>query len=117
MHLLDLLASAVAVIGVAVILWGTTLTGFRFLVSEFRNVGRPTEFEEAEFIRHGFGAYLLLGLEFMVAADIIKTIVHPQLEGLLVLGGIVIIRTILSYFLNRELSHYDFHRRQMPSED
>lgn len=49
--------------------------------------------------------YLLLGLEFMVAADIIETVFKPSLEHLGVLGGIVIIRTVLNYFLNMELEH------------
>jgi len=56
-------------------------------------------------IRHTVGAYLLLGLEFLIAADIIRTIVKPTLEELAILGGIVIIRTIISYFLGKEISN------------
>jgi len=56
-----------------------------------------------EMLRHQFGSYLLLGLEFLIAADIIHTIVTPDMQGLIVLGAIVIIRTITGYFLNKEL--------------
>ena len=50
-----------------------------------------------------FGSYLLLGLEFMIAADIIYTIAKPNTEGLITLGSIVAIRTVISYFLNKEI--------------
>ena len=51
------------------------------------------------------GYYLLLGLEFLIAADIINTLVRPTPQDLLVLGAIVAIRTVISYSLNTELAH------------
>ena len=56
-------------------------------------------------IRYTLGVYLLLGLEFLIAADILETVFRPSLEQLSILGGIVIIRTLLNYFLNKELEH------------
>ncbi|MFW5832871.1 MAG: DUF1622 domain-containing protein, partial [Pseudomonadota bacterium] len=48
---------------------------------------------------------ILLGLEFLVAADIIGTVaVEPTIENLLVLGLIVLIRTFLSFALHIEIS-------------
>jgi uncharacterized membrane protein len=58
-------------------------------------------------LRHHLGSYLLLGLELLVAADIIHTILEPDLKSLAVLGAIVGIRTLLSFFLNKEL--HDSH--------
>jgi uncharacterized membrane protein len=40
-----------------------------------------------------------------VAADILETVFKPSMEQLGVLAGIVIIRTLLNYFLNKELEH------------
>lgn len=54
-------------------------------------------------VRYKLGTYLLLGLEFLVAADILETVFAPTLERIGILGGIVIIRTILNFFLNKEL--------------
>ena len=54
-------------------------------------------------LRHHLGGYILLGLEFLIAADIIKTVMDPTLDQLAVLGGVVAIRTVLSYFLNKEI--------------
>jgi uncharacterized membrane protein len=64
-----------------------------------------------EGIRYDIGFHLLLGLEFLIAADIIRTIVRPTLDELGILAGIVAIRTVISYFLNKEIS---VHKDRQP---
>jgi uncharacterized membrane protein len=61
--------------------------------------------EEAfRIVRTVFGRSILLGLEFLVAADIIRTVaVQPSLENVAVLGLIVLIRTFLSFSLEVEI--------------
>jgi len=55
-------------------------------------------------LRQAFGATLLLGLEILVAADLIRTVaVAPTLDNVLVLGMIVLIRTFLSFSLEIEI--------------
>ena len=55
-------------------------------------------------LRQSFGAALLLALEVLVAADLIRTVaVAPTLENVTVLGVIVLIRTILSFSLEVEI--------------
>jgi uncharacterized membrane protein len=55
-------------------------------------------------VRTVFGRSILLGLEFLVAADIIRTVaVEPSLENVAVLGVIVLIRTFLSFSLGVEI--------------
>ena len=54
--------------------------------------------------RHSVGRALLLGLEILVAADIIRTVVlEPTLANVLVLGLLVVIRTFLSWSLVLEI--------------
>ena len=54
--------------------------------------------------RQDLGRGILLGLEFLVAADIIRTVaVDPTMEGVVVLGLIVLIRTFLSMALQVEV--------------
>lgn len=55
------------------------------------------------YIRLLFGDSVILGLEFMVGADIIGSLVAPDYYNLGMLAIIVVIRTILSYFLSKEL--------------
>jgi uncharacterized membrane protein len=55
-------------------------------------------------LRSSFGGVLLLGLEILVAADLIKTVaVETTLENVAVLGLIVLIRTFLSFSLEVEI--------------
>ena len=54
-------------------------------------------------LRFKFGGWLVLALEFQLAADILKTAVAPTYEHLIQLGAIAVIRTFLNYFLNKEL--------------
>lgn len=57
----------------------------------------------ANTIRLQFGHSVTLGLEFMVGGDIIGSLVKPNYYNLGLLAIIVVIRTVLSYFLNKEL--------------
>jgi uncharacterized membrane protein len=55
-------------------------------------------------VRQAFGGTLLLGLEVLVAADLVRTVaVAPTLDNVLVLGLIVVIRTFLSFSLETEI--------------
>ena len=84
--------------GVLVIVLGVLLATTRFAVYGYRSPGGYRQF------RQDLGRGILLGLEFLVAADIIRTVaVTPTLEGVLVLGLIVLIRTFLSVALQVEL--------------
>jgi len=50
-----------------------------------------------------FGGWLVVALEFQLAADIVGTMVAPTTAHLIELGAIAVIRTFLNYFLNKEL--------------
>ena len=55
-------------------------------------------------LRQAFGGTLLLGLEVLVAADLLRTVaVAPSLQNVYVLGLIVVIRTFLSFSLETEI--------------
>jgi uncharacterized membrane protein len=57
----------------------------------------------AELVRLELGRMLVLGLEFTVASDILRTAVAPTRSEILTLGGIVLLRTLLNLFLEREI--------------
>src|SRR5262245_42044059 len=50
-----------------------------------------------------FGMWLLLGLEFELAADIIESVISPTWQDIGELGAIAVIRTFLNYFLEKDL--------------
>jgi uncharacterized membrane protein len=67
-------------------------------------------------LRRSFGAALLLGVEVLVAADLIRTVaVAPTVDNVLVLGLIVLIRTFLSFSLETEIEGVVPWRRAMTS--
>ena len=66
-------------------------------------------------LRASFGSVILLGLEVLVAADLVRTVaVAPTLQNVLILGVIVLIRTFLSFSLEVEISGMAPWRRGMP---
>ena len=64
---------------------------------------RSKHLDETEVIRLKLGRVLTLGLEFTVASDILRTAVAPTRQDILNLGAIVLLRTLLNYFLEREI--------------
>lgn len=87
--------------GVTIIAVGAAATTLIFL---YRLVRREEMIGAYSAYRSSFGRAILLGLEFLIAADIINTVaVRPTLESVAVLAGIVLIRTFLSFSLELEI--------------
>ena len=87
--------------GIAIIVLGalSATAAFLWRISQ----GRPGDAAYGLY-RSNLGRAILLGLEFLVAADIINTVaIEPTLQSLLILGGIVLIRTFLSFSLEVEI--------------
>jgi uncharacterized membrane protein len=104
MEILNLLYQIMGLTGAGIIVWGFVLVMTRFFRLEWIRIRGQRIGPRREALRHQLGSYLLLGLEILIAADIIRTITHPTLEDIAVLAGIVAIRTIISYFLDREMA-------------
>jgi uncharacterized membrane protein len=91
------LSEAAAVIVIA----GASLEAFLRLLWMIATVGATHGQRKAIWQR--FGLWLLLGLEFELAADIIRSVVSPSWKDLGQLGAIAVIRTFLNYFLEKDL--------------
>ncbi len=90
-------------VGVGVVLWGA-LEGFvRLSRHAWQLVTRLPAVESLGSIRLVIGEKMVLGLEFFLAGDVIQTIIVPSWESLGILAGIVGIRSIIVYFLERDL--------------
>lgn len=90
-------------VGIAVVSWGA-VEGVIRLLGRLRLVFTPdAEFPSLGQIRIAIGEKIALGLDFFLAGDIIQTIVIPSWETLAMLGGIVVIRTVIAFFLGRDL--------------
>ncbi|NYH54413.1 putative membrane protein [Nocardiopsis arvandica] len=113
-EVIEAVGTAVDVAGVGVIVIGavgaTALFAYRVVSGgAFTEAYRP--------YRQGLGRAILLGLEFLVAGDIIRTVaVSPTFATVGVLAGIVLIRTFLSFSLEVELENrWPWQSRRSPS--
>jgi uncharacterized membrane protein len=96
---MEFIGTAVDAVGVFVVVAGALVATGRFL---FAGTAEPGGAYRR--YRQDLGRAILLGLEFLVAGDIIRTVVvSPTLENVIVLGLIVLIRTFLSMALELEL--------------
>ncbi len=91
------------IIGIFVAVWGTGRAVKSFVYKEFIEEKSNMRREILQHLRYDFGNALVLSLEFFLAGDIIRTVVSPSQEEIAKLGALVIIRTILSYFLTKEI--------------
>ena len=88
-------------VGVAVVIFGAVLA---FVIGAAQLARGKDRAELYHDFRRRLARSILLGLEFLVAADIIGTVaVEPTVDNLLVLGLIVLIRTFLSFSLEVEI--------------
>lgn len=100
--LIEFIATAIDVLGVLVIVLGTMMA--IGMVIFWRLFGKPTGDRYTTF-RIVMGRGMLIGLEVLLAADVIKTVaLEPNFSNLGALGLLVLIRTFLSWTLTVELT-------------
>jgi len=97
--ILGTIGVAVDVLGVIVIIVGILFATSRFLLKR-----KSPLREKYQLFRHDLARAILLGLEFLIAGDIIRTVaVTPTLSSVAVLGLIVVVRTFLMIALHLEV--------------
>lgn len=96
---IELLAQTMGLAGVAFIVAGALIAIMRHIeVIVGRRRGTLS-------VRLTLGHYTLLGLEFLVAQDLVESVIVTDFEHLLGLGAVVVIRTVLEHFLGKEIEH------------
>lgn len=108
------ISHAIALVGGAIIFIGVATAFYRLILIEIAGLRKVDVEHDRQTLRHHFGYYILLGLEFLIAADVLLTIVNPGMEELLTLGTIVVIRTLISVALNWELSRAEHVKGDHP---
>lgn len=100
--------------GTLTILIGATLATLMFALNALGSDRK----EAYSAFRSALGRSILLGLEFLVAGDIVKSLViNPTLEDLIVLAGLVLVRTFLSISLGVEINgHWPWQDTRMARE-
>ncbi len=100
--LVEHVGKAIDGVGVAVIVVGAAFAGFAFVRRELRG---PSPLDNYREFRQGLGRSILLGLEFLIAGDIVRTVAGtPSFKSVGILAIIVLIRTFLSLTLGLEVT-------------
>ena len=93
-HAVEILAAVV--IGLALL---------KVLFDYFSSLYKPSRIISKEQIRIQFGSTVAVALELMLGADVLATAVAPSWDDIGQLAAIATIRTVLNYFLEKELRH------------
>jgi uncharacterized membrane protein len=98
-HIMEVVGTSVDGVGVFIVAGGMVVATLRLATRRAHDTGNYYSL-----YRQDVGRAILLGLEFLIAGDIIRTVVvAPTLQNVVVLGLIVLIRTFLSLSLQLEI--------------
>ena len=100
-HLVTYIIKAVEAVGIAIMVFGGLAALIAFGVAALDPQRRQNSYDQ---LRRTFGRCILLGLEVLIVADIVRTVVVDQtFQSVVVLGVIVLIRIVLSFSLDVEI--------------
>lgn len=113
-ELIGAIGLAIDVAGVLVILLAIVAAGIGFVRGLMAGMAREVAYRA---LRQSIGRGILLGLELLVAGDIIRTVaIEPTFNSVVVLAVIVLVRTFLSFSLEVELTgHWPWSRDRVES--
>jgi len=106
---LEMIAFAVDLVGIAILVFTALKFIAHYLRFEIKWLQGLDCVKGIRDMRLQLGSYILLALEFIIISDIIQSVISREVEDLLSLGLIVIIRVALSFFLGREVNEVKGH--------
>ena len=111
-QIMDIVGTSVDGVGVLIVVGGALFATVRLALRRAQGAGNYYVW-----YRQDVGRAILLGLEFLIAGDLIRTVVvAPTMQNVAVLGLIVLIRTFLSLSLQLEIEGRLPWRRDVPSQ-
>ncbi len=102
---LDELSEIIDVIGIIILMFGFLKGIIELVKTEFKTWRKEEDFYTAiQTLRSKVGLYILLSLDFLIASDIIGSVVHKTQEELIKLAIVIVIRIVIGYFLSKEIT-------------
>lgn len=102
-EIFEYLADGIDIIGITILLYGFAKAIIRFIKVEFKKEEFGIKVSSLQAIRCEIGIYILLALDFLIASDIIHTIFEMEMDQLLGLAIMIVVRTGIGYFLGKEI--------------
>jgi uncharacterized membrane protein len=106
-NILEHLVQIIELISTAILLTGFGKAVFGFVKAEWRSLLRPKNPDGLSQLRLQLGTYILLGLDFYIVSDIIHSMIRPELNELINLALIVVLRTTIGFFLGKEIAEIE----------
>lgn len=103
-YIFETVAVCINIFSVLVLSIGVLLCAKNLVLIAFSRDDTSAKLMKIQRAKINLGGFVLLGLEILIVADIIETIIRPSLNDILTLAAIVGIRTVISFFLNREIA-------------
>lgn len=94
------------VIGVSILLFGFAKSLIVYLITEVKS-DKGMEMRRLQNLRCKLGIYILLSLDFLIASDIIQTITELSQKQLIELSVLILLRTVIGYFLGKEVNELE----------
>jgi uncharacterized membrane protein len=105
-NILLIIAEVIDIIGVSILVYGFTKILFKYIKTEYKSILK-TPIRLLQVIRCEIGIYILLTLDFLIAADIIKTATDLSQKQLIELSVMIILRIAIGYFLGKEVDEIE----------
>ncbi len=101
--ILEIFRKFFEIVSALLLIYGGLTAAVKILLVEAFN--KPYTYEN---IKREFTNKILFGLELLIVGDVLVTVRNPTANDLILVGVIVVIRTILGYFLSKEAREYQF---------
>ena len=102
-EILEWLAVTVDLTGVLIMIWAFVAAVVGVITGSLQADDAHGRIRSMQIVRCGLGVKLVFALELMIISDLIVTIISRSIDDLIMVGGLVVIRTAISYFLNKEI--------------
>lgn len=106
------IAEVIDIIGICILIYGFAKLLIKFISKEFLKHPFKTPLIQLQTIRCELGVYILLALDFLIASDIIHTIMDITTEQLIEISVMIVLRTGIGYFLGKEIEEINGSTRK-----
>lgn len=116
-EIMEWLAVAIDLTGSLIMIWAFIAAVVSVLLSYFRSGDARSRIRDMQIARCGLGMKLVFALELMIVSDLLQTIISRSVDDLVFLGGLVVIRTTIAYFLNQEIKDVEAELAQSSTKN
>ena len=97
------IAEVINIIGITILIFGFTKELIKYIIVELKGGIMLTSVRGIQKIRCQLGVYILLALDFLIASDIIFSVIELSMEELIKLASTITLRIAMGYFLGKEV--------------